>query len=877
MADRSVAPLVLFHVQHTLKSQAWSGVQRVVRKLAETLPALAEVEFVKWDYTDGQLRYLDTRDLDLIFSGSHPPEALGSNAYAHRVNYRFGDTLPRQRAIWLLFPEIAYHSDDGTEVMTRIVAMCREYRIKTAAVFYDVIPVTNVHYRALKAQHSRYVMQLARCDRIYAISHYSQRQLEKLYASYVRDTPGFANLRERIVAAPLGSADDWASCSPPAAMNEPSRNKVILLGTIEPRKRQLSVLRAFRRLSPVHTAGVELHLAGSLHPDVALEFGSLLTATSQVHYHGYATQSEIDKLLGESLFTVFASDDEGFGLPIAESLAHGVPCMTANFGACAELAEGGGCLTVDVRDAELLTEAMRRLLSDPALLLRLRDETRSRKQRTWHDYTRQLLNDMQSVDEIEAGADSRLREQITHALAACSEADAPGTRSFPLTGCPNLAGATLVIDSGGSELPGTAAVAQSHGAQDLRVVVGEWNASRRDRLSHAVRALAWAFESPDTLEALMSDVSEAKLGGLLPPICIVGEEAAKVDCRVSEEIARHLSAYRRRQEIARRESLLQTLGERWPDAANGSALLTIVISTFNRAKFVQANVRWLLAQLERFRENIRVVVVDNASTDDTMERLAEFAQAPRLTIISNPVNVGMLGNLRVCSALMLTRHVWLTGDDDFIVPSGLAEIVDTLRRHPETPFLVTNFGVYHRAALGPQDTVQNLVAERRPLAAKPSPSGFYTVARIAEEHDNLFTAVYPIVFRSDLLAACFNYPFDRKPFIDLVEAVPTTKMLLESYASTQAYWCANIGIVGNLNNSWSVHRPRWHGVLMPQVLRLAREVGVDAIKLQEWSTLQLNLFREAERLARARNVSLDFSAQELEAGRLVFRQPISLS
>jgi hypothetical protein len=163
------------------------------------------------------------------------------------------------------------------------------------------------------------------------------------------------------------------------------------------------------------------------------------------------------------------------------------------------------------------------------------------------------------------------------------------------------------------------------------------------------------------------------------------------------------------------------------------------------------------------------------------------------------------------------------------------------------------------------------------LAAKPSPSGFYTVARIAEEHDNLFTAVYPIVFRSDLLAACFNYPFDRKPFIDLVEAVPTTKMLLESYASTQAYWCANVGIVGNLNNSWSVHRPRWHGVLMPQVLRLARAVGVDAIKLQEWSTLQLDLFREAERLARARNVSLDFSAQELEVSRLVFRQPISLS
>ncbi len=226
---------------------------------------------------------------------------------------------------------------------------------------------------------------------------------------------------------------------------------------------------------------------------------------------------------------------------------------------------------------------------------------------------------------------------------------------------------------------------------------------------------------------------------------------------------------------------------------------------------------------------------------------------------------------------MLSRHVWVTGDDDFILPSGLAEVIDALREHPETPFLFVNFGVYHRAFFGPNDIVARLVAERVPLAAKPIRSGLYPIARIAEQHDNLFTAFYPIVFRSDLLAACFNYPFDGKPFVDLVESVPTTKMLLETYGSTEAYWCAQMGTVGNVSNSWSRHRPRWHAVLMPRVLQLAREVGVDPARLQQWSGIHLDLFHEAKRRARADGTPLDIAPNELDVGYSVFRQRISLS
>ncbi len=71
-------------------------------------------------------------------------------------------------------------------------------------------------------------------------------------------------------------------------------------------------------------------------------------------------------------FTVFPSIHEGYGLPVAESLALGVPVITTSYGSTAEIARDGGCLTVDPRDDDALVAAMRSLLTDPARLAELR-------------------------------------------------------------------------------------------------------------------------------------------------------------------------------------------------------------------------------------------------------------------------------------------------------------------------------------------------------------------------------------------------------------------------------------------------------------------------------------------------------------------------
>jgi glycosyltransferase involved in cell wall biosynthesis len=868
--DRS--PLVLVYVNHTLQASASSGVQRVVRCIAEHLPTFADVEFVTWDYAEGGLRYLDERGLARLFSGAERPRGLRANPQAHRVNCRFGDTLPKRDDIWLLFPEISYHSQSGTEVMRRILAMGTQYGVRTAAIYFDAIPITNAGYRSLRQQHAAYLAQLARFDRIYAISHHSREELAALYRRFLPNGPMREELDRRITAIPLAESD----FPRPRTTSDPSgRNKILVVGSVEPRKGQVRVLRAFRDVHPP-ASGLEMHVIGSLHPDVADEFRALVGSLAGVHYHGYISSTAIDQLFAQSRFSIFASDDEGFGLPIVESLARGVPCLTADFGAMAEVAGVGGCLTVDVRSQTALSRAMVRLMHDDALVDRLRREIAGRTFRTWADYAAEMAGDMTRAADAERAAEASLYASVQSALASCLDGVGPQGEVFPIRFPDEEHVVRLVIETGCS---GAVSSSQDRTSREFRVFVDRC-ACADSELEHADAALcasALVVESRARLEELLDCADRADCGHMLPATCVTGEGDGTFAEQASRCVAEQLWASRGRTHVARREDVVRHLAKAWPEACDKSLpALAIVISTYNRAAFVERNVRWLLGLLRRFREDIRIVVVDNASTDDTMQRLAALGDHPSLTTITNPVNVGMLGNLRVCSTQIVARHVWLIGDDDFILPSGLADVIDALGEHPQIPFVFTNFGVYFRSVLAAGDTVEGIVAERAPLAVKPSPSGLYPVVRIAEQHDNLFTAIYPIVFRSDMLAACFDHPFQGKPFGNLVESVPTTRLLLGTYAETTAYWSARMAIVGNVSNSWSLHRPRWHAVIMPRVLQLAREVGVDAAMLHAWSAVHLSLFYEARRQVVAEGASVDIAEHELEIGRRIFGRKITL-
>ena len=91
--------------------------------------------------------------------------------------------------------------------------------------------------------------------------------------------------------------------------------------------------------------------------------------------------------------TVFAYPSlyEGFGLPVAEAMASGVPVITSNRSSLQEVVQSAGAL-IDPLSVEDIRNALERLLTSPSLREQYRQDGLARaKQFTWDESARRSL------------------------------------------------------------------------------------------------------------------------------------------------------------------------------------------------------------------------------------------------------------------------------------------------------------------------------------------------------------------------------------------------------------------------------------------------------------------------------------------------------
>ena len=94
---------------------------------------------------------------------------------------------------------------------------------------------------------------------------------------------------------------------------------------------------------------------------------------------------------------------------------------------------------------------------------------------------------------------------------------------------------------------------------------------------------------------------------------------------------------------------------------------------------------------------LHVVVVDNGSTNESVDRIASFLQEEKgspteCTLLSNPINVGFAGgaNAGIREALRLNAEfVWLLNNDTECPPDTLEKLVETSRKGPHTGIVGT--------------------------------------------------------------------------------------------------------------------------------------------------------------------------------------------
>lgn len=190
----------------------------------------------------------------------------------------------------------------------------------------------------------------------------------------------------------------------------------LFLGTLEARKNVSGIVRGFLKFAGGSAwrkrHDYDLALAGrrgwKSEPTVvawqeandafgrqAKRFGE--PERERVRHLGYLSHDEKRRIMSQARAFVFPSYYEGFGLPVIEAMSLGVPVITSNRGALAEVV-GDAALMVDPDDAADLAKAMRLLADDDALARRLGEAGRRRASRfSWRRTANETLAVYRSV------------------------------------------------------------------------------------------------------------------------------------------------------------------------------------------------------------------------------------------------------------------------------------------------------------------------------------------------------------------------------------------------------------------------------------------------------------------------------------------------
>jgi glycosyltransferase involved in cell wall biosynthesis len=122
-------------------------------------------------------------------------------------------------------------------------------------------------------------------------------------------------------------------------------------------------------------------------------------------------------------------------------------------------------------------------------------------------------------------------------------------------------------------------------------------------------------------------------------------------------------------------------------------LVCICIPTFNAQATI---VETLLSILNQTYTHLSVVVVDNASSDNTVTLVEEFADA-RVKIHRNPVNLGGEGNFTRCVELAHGKYTAIFHADDVYQPTMVELQVAFLEAHPQAGAVFTEARLINEA------------------------------------------------------------------------------------------------------------------------------------------------------------------------------------
>lgn len=174
--------------------------------------------------------------------------------------------------------------------------------------------------------------------------------------------------KKKLVVVPLGTDFNLDYYPNKKTLNKydlSEKNYFLFIGTLEPRKNIISVIESYAMFSktfPFNKNLVIVGMKGWYYEEIFSKV-EILKLQDKIKFTGFVDENEKKDLLWYSYLFLYPSLYEGFGIPVLEAMAFGIPSITSNISSMPEVA-GDAAILVNPKKIIEIYEAMALLFND---------------------------------------------------------------------------------------------------------------------------------------------------------------------------------------------------------------------------------------------------------------------------------------------------------------------------------------------------------------------------------------------------------------------------------------------------------------------------------------------------------------------------------
>jgi glycosyltransferase involved in cell wall biosynthesis len=291
---------------------------------------------------------------------------------------------PRRRVQWVAGDQlhaVRMGRQAGVDVLHSVASTG-----PVAGRFARVVTVHDLHYRVrpeahfgLRALGMRALVPLAvrRARRVIVPSRATRDDLLR----YTSASAARVDVVPEGIGQEPGAAGDAEAAR--ARLGSGERPLVLSVSAKRPHKNLARLIGALALLPQEERPVLVLPGYPTQHEEELKRLAAERGVVDDVRFLGWVSRAELDGLYEAATCFVFPSLYEGFGLPVLEAMARGLPVATSGRASLAEVA-GDAALTFDPEDERSIADSMATLLRDVELRERLREAGRARSREfTW--------------------------------------------------------------------------------------------------------------------------------------------------------------------------------------------------------------------------------------------------------------------------------------------------------------------------------------------------------------------------------------------------------------------------------------------------------------------------------------------------------------